>query len=1106
MAAISYHINRVGAEWNDRAILRLLPGNVKYSVRICVDQGSVWFHMAAKPQKRFIFFNPRRAALREAEGFLNAFLSGQKAYGAGPSYGRESIDDLLGDWDRKEVRTIYATHEPRLSDRYNHPQTQQDRFIASPDMPFLDQFITGLLQERDCVGFFEICFRRMKNPPRTLRLKVRNLKERAHDPIQRQQENQHLIEELNDFEAVGAFVAEIRVVLAGKKASDLSRASAHIRGLMADFGLQPKQKSGIQAPKKLNLSGKRLNTILQFPKRVYRGVEVREESPRGPPTQPTNSTLAIPFGYPRSGGVTYSTPQFVSLVDLKRHLSCWGLTGSGKTRLIIHMVRELVKLGIKVIIFDPKGEYADSLISKNENWLYFKVGDLDFPIGLNPFQVPSYAEVSDHTQLVKSAIFSAIGADVLSPQMEAILSKGIEYTIARDGSFATLLEVLSDPKAEEILGIRGFKVDLSCLALKNRLETIISGTSGRVWNVTASNVTMDMLLDNNVIIDLSAYEAAEDVSGRRIFLDIISHLLYNYLLDRRSPISEISDELRNVILADEVQKLVPRKLTKRFTDESSLFAKLPQTVRAFGVAMMWAGVAPTVEDSVLSQTGTNVIFYSKAHHDLKIMASLVGMPEGEFRQLTTALQDREAIVKTPNADAYVIFTMNTPIKKLTPADWEHQKVKWAQESARKLYEQTRFNLTPQFQDMDGKNEKWNPRKHCDLYCLNASNCIGISDVTMARTAKILKEKTVREWLFESLQSVEFPPSTASNCPPKIERVWKQLERENRKDNKNSISLPVRTFCSSIHFLREAKDISSDKLEYIQNEFVKLARISYIDKLSSLVQKRQTNEKNKPTYKKQRRMNSKKGRAEQSQNKGNENAPDNNPPLAILSKFVRGNIEEFGFFAQQDANKFFLDRKLGRLSDFSSMLKQTVLAAGKELDCRITKVAVPSFTGTKLLHIFAKEMDPNRKNSFERGIHRYFIVEVSRMLEDMGHKLKRTHRLSDGHLDDICVESGHTGYIGRIEIKTGKCVNLRKQNFPQTNEAYLLIVPWRTKISKRRIKTAAVPLARLDHIQQTIKQLGPNYSVVACDDPDFSLKLNAWANTGLLERAAKDPAH
>ncbi|MFX0115187.1 MAG: ATP-binding protein [Candidatus Hodarchaeota archaeon] len=1103
MAAISYEITRFGSEWNDRAILRLLPGNVKYNANIFVGHGSVHFRVTAEPQKRFLFFEPGQIALQEAEGYLNAFLSGQKAYGTGPKYNHESIEELMGDWKHLKVKTICATHEPRLTDMHSHSSALQSE-ITSPDTSFLDQFITSILQESDCVGLCEISFSRKKNPPRALRLKVRNLKEYENDPLQRQKRSCVLIEELNDFETTGAFVAEIRVILAGKNDSDLSRVSAHIRGLMSDFGLRPKQKKGIRASKRLDLSGKRLNTLLQFPRGAYRGLEVREETLRGPPAQPTKDTLAIPIGYPHSGGVAYKTPQLVPLVDLKRHLSCWGLTGSGKTRLIIHIIRELVRLGVKVLIFDPKGEYADSLLSDNGDWLYFKVGDLDFPLGLNPFQVPSYAELSDHIQLVKSALVSAIGAEVLTPQMEAVLGKAVSYEINRSGNFQTLLELLSAPNVEEILGVRGFKVDVSCLALKNRLETLVSGTSGRVWNVTTSNVTMDMLLNNNVIIDLSAYEAAEDVSGRRILLDIISHLLYNYLMDNRSPISETSDDLRNVILADEVQKLVPRKLTKRFTDESSLFAKLPQTVRAFGVAMMWAGVAPTVEDTVISQAGTSIVFFSKAHHDLKVMAGLVGMEEREFRQLATGLQDREAIIKTPNADAYVVHTIDTSIHKMSEAAWQQQAAKWAQESTRQLYEQTNFALDPQFQEMNDKEKEWNPRKDCDLHCLNPSNCLGISDVAMARTAKILKEKTIREWLVESLRDVEYPPSKPNTCPPKIQRVWKQLEREAKKDNKNVIPLPIRTFCSAIHFLREAQGISSAKKQFIRDEFLKLARISYVDELSVLAQRYQLKQEKQPTEREQNRDSKEKDGTIRIRNGRNEKQADNNP-LITLTRFVKGNIDEFGFFTQQEANQFFLERKLGRLSDFSSNLKRAVQIASKELNCQITKVAVPSFTGTKLINIFAKEMDSKRKNSFERAVHRYLIVEISQALQDMGHILKRSHKFPDGHLDDICVESRRTGKIGRIEIKTGKCTNIRKGDFPQTKEAYLVVVPWRTKIPKRRAK-AAIPLAQLDHITSIIGRLGPNYSSLACDDPDFLLKLNAWVDTGLLARAANDPAH
>lgn len=96
-------------------------------------------------------------------------------------------------------------------------------------------------------------------------------------------------------------------------------------------------------------------------------------------------------------------------------------------------------------------------------------------------------------------------------------------------------------------------------------------------------------------------------------------------------------------------------------------------------------------------------------------------------------------------------------------------------------------------------------------------------------------------------------------------------------------------------------------------------------------------------------------------------------------------------------------------------------------------------------------------------------------------------------------------IGRIEIKTGNCANIRKQAVPQTKEAYLIVIPWRTKISRRRAKVA-IPRGQLDYLKPIIKQLGENYASLACDDPDFLAKLNAWANTGLLERAIDDPAH
>ncbi len=51
-----------------------------------------------------------------------------------------------------------------------------------------------------------------------------------------------------------------------------------------------------------------------------------------------------------------------------------------------------------------------------------------------------------------------------------------------------------------------------------------------------------------------------------------------------------------------------------------------------------------------------------------------------------------------------------------------------------------------------------------------------------------------------------------------------------------------------------------------------------------------------------------------------------------------------------------------------------------------------------------------------------------------------------------------------------------------------------------------PWSTQRHLQPIIKQLAENYQGLACADPDLLAKLNAWVNTGALERAANDPAH
>ncbi|MFQ5978719.1 MAG: ATP-binding protein [Candidatus Heimdallarchaeota archaeon] len=1095
MVFVTYEISRVGEEWDDRAVVRLNSHKAIYSIQAAIVDGGVQFRATLEPKASLLRSRNGKVAA-EARGNLESFLSGQGIYEKGIISEESSglfRDGILKDRKYKHIRTILARQPPRLPDTYSELRYKQEpnvASVASSQIGFVDEIIRGILKQGKCAAFLEIRFQRRKKPPFWLRFRSGHLKERYYDTVRTQEQNRQAIEELKDYEATGAFRVEIRVVLAAKEKESVEWAAGFISGLFTDYQLQPKKRKGTKSGNSFVVSGKRLNSVLRFPKGTYRGVEGQtvSESARGPPAQPTEDVPTVALGFPRSGPILLDTPQRLSLADLKQHANCWGLTASGKTRLLIQMVRQLVELGVKVLVFDPKGEYADSLLPGNEDWLYFKVGDADFPLGLNPFAVPDYASEDDYVELIVASLRSAIGTDILTPQMEAFLINAVEYTIMRGGNFKTLFDVLSNPKVAEILDIKGKFIEDSCTALKNRLRRLISGSGGRVWNVTTSNVSMDLLSKNNVIIDMSAYEAAEDTSGRRVLLDIIAHLFYNYLAKTRSAINETGqDSLQNMILVDESQKLVPKKLTKRFTDESSLFAKLPQTVRAFGVAMMWAGVTPTVEQTVISQAGTSIVFFSKDHHDLRLMASLVGLDEEEFKETVASLQPREAIVRTPRSSAYIIRTIDTPIQKMTKTDWSRQRGKWEQENTRQLFLNAQFNMAPKFREKEEEKEEldWNFRKICHQLCLAEEQCVEVATTASKRASAIKKNRDMRRILIDDLRSSD---------SMSLRFVWKKLIEEAKKDSKSTPQLlPAQAFCTSVYFLKMTKDESklpTERLDEIGQEFSRLARNDYIDYLNSF---------SKVFEQKQVLQAGSGSKTEKNQDRNNKT------PVEVLTEFIQGNIKKYGFVTRPETENFYLSRNLGNKGNFKGNLNTALQKVLRREKYKISRVAVPSMTSSQTVLIFAKESRADRAGSWEEAVHRHFIVEIGRLCENMGHSLKSRHALPNGRKNDLCVESKNTGRMGHIEVKTGAYVG--KGDFPETTEPFLIITPWESrkgktiKVGKTKV---SIPLGEGKNVKKAIKNLGSNYAVLAVDDPQFSRKLDAWIDTGQLQRALNDP--
>ena len=88
----------------------------------------------------------------------------------------------------------------------------------------------------------------------------------------------------------------------------------------------------------------------------------------------------------------------MSDADRRRHLYVIGQTGTGKTVFMKSMLRQDVENGKGVCVIDPHGDFAEFVLSivppeRAEDVIYFDPGDIDFPMGLNMFEIdPTHPE------------------------------------------------------------------------------------------------------------------------------------------------------------------------------------------------------------------------------------------------------------------------------------------------------------------------------------------------------------------------------------------------------------------------------------------------------------------------------------------------------------------------------------------------------------------------------------------------------------------------------------------------------------------------------------------------------------------------------------------
>ncbi|MHA2305081.1 MAG: ATP-binding protein, partial [Candidatus Hodarchaeales archaeon] len=350
---------------------------------------------------------------------------------------------------------------------------------------------------------------------------------------------------------------------------------------------------------------------------------------------------AINIGIPIISGKTSKEPLIIEGKDFSKHMAVFGMTGEGKSRFIYGLLNEFFQNNVKFLIFDPKGEYLQPIQAFCDDLIYLKPGSEQFPWGINIFQIPLNAvgekliPIEDHIQFVVSILENIFeDSEAVSPQMRKLLHLAAIRTVKEQGDLQTFISWINNPQG---LKMKGAYLENSATGIINRMEKLIFGNTGRCFTVKKTSFEISNILSQNTIIDLSGFEAMEDQRGRRIFLEVVFQYLYYFVRSYRPPIKEESLP-KNVLILDEIQKLVPPKSYKSKTPES-MIGRGPWTLRAYDISMIFIGTDPIIDQPMLTNTGVTAMFFTK--FDPYAIANLLGISKNEYVQLRNLLKSKQ---------------------------------------------------------------------------------------------------------------------------------------------------------------------------------------------------------------------------------------------------------------------------------------------------------------------------------------------------------------------------------------------------------------------------------------------------------------------------------
>lgn len=381
-----------------------------------------------------------------------------------------------------------------------------------------------------------------------------------------------------------------------------------------------------------------------------------------------------------------------------RHCAVLGATGGGKSWTVARIAQEIARIGGKVILVDPTGEYHTCKDKTQSVYLGGqKVDDADTNIYVGfPYWML--------TELDLFAIFQPSGASQTPKLREALLSLRISFaesgqesknTIKRNSSKQDFRDsknkhsvAISEPSAPYSIKLLPQQIVEECVwesggsssspnhtiwgngndLVRGYCETLVSKI-----NSIINSKALKCLFDPKAFVSLTDTVSEflkSDQSILRISLENLSfehnarELLVNALGRYLLGLARANEFLKNptVVILDEAHQF----LNKNLGDENNritldAFGLIAKEGRKYGLTTVIATQRPRdIPDDVLSQMGMFVVHRLINDRDRQVVEKACGNLDGSAAAFLPTLGQGEAILVGVN------FPMPTPVKIIEP--------------------------------------------------------------------------------------------------------------------------------------------------------------------------------------------------------------------------------------------------------------------------------------------------------------------------------------------------------------------------------------------------------------------------------------------------------